>query len=149
MLRKLVVSSLAVLALAVAVPAFAGGDHCSGAKSAMAWGGACLERSGSGAVSVASVAPGSPAAKAGLKSGDVVLAVNGKSVATAADRAACSASGECRAGQNVTYTVRRGSATKEVKLKLVPMPDDAANRFAKRDAVHDATLAALVMPASK
>ncbi|MFN8587156.1 MAG: PDZ domain-containing protein [Candidatus Eisenbacteria bacterium] len=154
MRRKIVVSLLAVAALACAVPAFAGGDHCSGAKSATAWGGACLQRSADGALSVAEVAAGSPAARAGLKAGDIVVAVNGKRVANAKESGACSMSASscaasCTAGAQMTYTVRRGTATKDVKLKLVPMSGDAAERFANRGGVHDAQYAALVIPATK
>lgn len=149
MYKRIIASSAAVLVLALAVPAFAGGAHCSGSQGATAWAGACLQRSANGAVTVAEVAAGSPAAKAGLKSGDVVVAVNGNRLADAKERSMCSASGECTAGSQVTYTVRRGSATREVKFKLVPMPSNARDKFAQRDGSFDPALAALVLPAAK
>lgn len=145
-------ASIAALALVavVAVPAFAGGAHCGSEKSASttAWAGACLERSADGAISVASVVPGSPAARAGLKSGDLVTAVNGYKLADSKERAMCSSKAECNVGSQVTYTVLRGSKTKDFKLTLVKMPTDAATKFAKRDASFDPSLAALVMPAA-
>jgi putative serine protease PepD len=151
MLKKLATSAAAVLALAalVAVPAFAGGAHCSGEKSSSttAWAGAWLQRSAAGAVTVAEIAGGSPAAKAGLKKGDIVTAVNGYDLADSKDRAMCSAKAECNVGSTVTYTIQRGKSTKSVKVKLEQMPADAANRFANREASFDPALAAIVMPA--
>lgn len=151
MLKKLAASATAVLALAalVAVPAIAGGSHCSSAKSAgkTAWAGAWLQKSAAGAVTVAEVASGSPAAKAGLKQGDIVTAVNGYNLADSKDRAMCASKAECNVGSAVTYTIQRGNSTKTVKVKLEKMPADAASRFANRDASFDPALAAIVMPA--
>lgn len=150
MLKKLVASAAAVLALAAvaALPALAGGAHCGSSASATAWAGAWLQRSTTGAVTVAEVAGGSPAARAGLKKGDIVTAVNGYSLASSKDRAMCSASAECNVGSAVTYTVQRGNSTKAIKVKLEKMPADAASRFANRDASFDPALAAMVMPAA-
>ena len=150
MLKKLAAPLIAVLALAIAVPAFAGGAHCAGMKSSSAaWAGACLQRSATGAVTVAEVASGSPAAKAGLKTGDIVTAVNGYNLADSKERAQCSASAECNVGSTVTYTVQRGSKTKSIKVALVEMPASAAEKYADREAKFDPALAALVLPASK
>lgn len=152
MLKKLAASAAAVLALAAftALPALAGGDHCGSSKSATktAWAGAWLQRSAGGAVTVADVAGGSPAAKAGLKKGDIVTAVNGYNLADSKDRAMCEAKAECTVGSAVTYTIQRGKAIKSFKVKLESMPADAANRYANRDASFDPALAAIVMPAS-
>lgn len=149
MIKKIVASSAAVLMLALAVPAFAGGAHCSGGKSAMAWNGACLQRTASGAVSVAEVAAGSPAAKAGLKAGDIVLAVNGKELSGGKCAASCSAGASCAPGSQVTYTVRRDGAKKDLKFTLVPMPEAATQKYASREGAFDATLAAMVLPAAR
>src|SRR5690242_20640723 len=110
-----------VLMLALAVPALAcsdkktsaataSADHgcCANKASAAVWAGAWLERSG-GAVKVADVAKNSPAARSGMKAGDVVLAVNGKKVA--ASMGECSLTHEeCTLGSSVAYTVQRGRA---------------------------------------
>jgi len=152
MLKKLAASAAAVLALAafVALPALAGGAHCGSSKSASktAWAGAWLQRSADGAVTVAEIAGGSPAAKAGLKKGDIVTAVNGYDLADSKDRAMCAAKAECNVGSAVTYTIQRGKATKSIKVKLESMPSDATARFAHRDASFDPALAAVVMPAA-
>ena len=153
-------SALAALALTLSVPAFAGGGSCSGsatsadagyscsghATKSAAWAGAWLQRSASGTVTVAEVAKGSPAAKAGLKSGDVVLAVNGYDLSNGEARALCASKADCKVGSTVTYTVMRNSSTKNVKLKLEKMPADATERFASRQAGFEPALAAMVMP---
>ena len=158
MKRILTASAAAAFALAMSVPAFAGGGHCSGgdasasatsceghaAKSA-AWAGAWLERTASGTVTVAEVAKGSPAAKAGLKSGDVVLAVNGYDLSNSEARAMCASKANCSVGSTVNYTVQRNGATKHFKLKLEKMPADATNRYASRQAEFSPALAAVVV----
>ena len=162
MKKMLIASAAASLALAVSIPAFAGGGHCSGSASATsadagyscaghaaksaAWAGAWLQRSASGTVTVAEVAKGSPAAKAGLKSGDVVLAVNGYDLSDSEARATCASKAECKVGSSVTYKVQRGSSTKNLTLKLEKMPANATERYASRQADFDPALAAMVMP---
>lgn len=164
MKKMLTASAATVLALAVAIPAFAGGAHCSGgdktsaatadAKASCAskakttaWAGAWLQRSADGSLIVADVAKGSPAARSGLKTGDVVLAVNGYDLSDSEDRAMCASKAECKVGSTVTYTVQRGSMTKDVKFKLVRMPTTATERFASNQASFDPAIAAVVMPA--
>jgi len=159
-MKKIVsASAVAVLALAMSVPALAGGSHCSGdastaaAKDAScagmksaAWAGAWLQRSASGTVTVAEVAKGSPAAKAGLKSGDEVVAVNGYDLSDSESRAMCASKASCTVGSTVTYTVNRAGSTKNLKLKLEKMPATATERYASREASFDPMLATVVMP---
>lgn len=161
MKTKFAVPVVAALSLVLAAPALAGGDHCAGKTSAVtasndkahcasksssaAWAGAWLERSEAGALTVAAVAKGSPAARSGLKAGDVVVAVNGKY--TGAKSGACLSNSECAVGSAVAYTVQRGRSTKVLKVKLEKMPADATERFAHREASFDPTLASVVFPA--
>lgn len=161
MQKKLTVSAAAVLALALAVPAFAGGAHCSGGSNASAaasksscgsktsasaaWAGAWLERSAAGTITVADVAKNSPAHKAGIKSGDIVLAVNGYNLADKKSREMCAASAECNVGSAVSYKVQRGKSVKQMKVTLEKMPADAASRFANRDAEFDPVFAAVIV----
>ena len=160
MKRILTASAAAAFALAVSVPAFAGGGYCSGHASASAssceghsaksaaWAGAWLERTSSGTVTVAEVAKGSPASKAGLKPGDVVLAVNGYDLSDSQARATCASKANCTVGSTVNYTVMRGTSTKHIKLKLEKMPVDATDRFASRQAEFSPALAAVVLSPS-
>lgn len=160
MKKSLIASAAALLAIAAVAPAFAGGGNCGSHSSATtasseaschgksantAWGGAWMQRSSSGQVVVADVAKGSPAAKSGLKSGDIVLAVNGYSLANSKEAAMCASSAECKAGSTVSYTVQRGTAKKNIKFKLAEMPADATARYADRDASFDPALAAVVI----
>ena len=162
MKRILSATAATAFALALTVPAFAGGDHCRGGSasaSAMtadascaakhttsAWSGAWLERTAAGRITVADVAKGSPAARSGLKAGDIVVAVNGYDLANCEERAACASKAECSVGRSVTYTVQRGRATKSVKLKLEKMPANASDRYAARRASFDPALASVVFP---
>ena len=160
MTKKLVASAAALLTVALAVPAFAGGAHCrsnsstavAGAdaschskSSTAAWAGAWLRRSPSGEISVAEVAKKSPAAKAGLKTGDVVIAVNGYDLSDREDAAMCASKAACAVGSTVAYTVQRGNATKSIKVKLEKMPADATARFANQKASFEPMLAAVVI----
>ena len=161
--RILTASAAAALALAISVPAFACGGHCSGAEASAAsasghscaahgtksaaWSGAWFERTSSGEVTVADVAKNSPAAKAGLKPGDVVVAVNGYDLSDSEARATCASKAACTVGSTVSYKVQRGAKTKSFTLKLEKMPANATEHFASRQADFDPALAAVVVPA--
>ena len=150
-------SVIAALALAVAIPAAAcdgnskssassasaAGHSCSGMSRSAAWAGAWMQRSSGGQLTVVAVAEGSPAAKSGLRAGDVVLAVNGKSTG---EGHACAYGTACSVGSSFAYTVQRGKATKTVKVKLEKMPVDATTRFASQEASYEPALAAMVIP---
>jgi putative serine protease PepD len=69
---------------------------------------------------VESVAPDSPAAKAGVKVGDVITKLDGKDVATLA--AFTAEMQKRKAGDEVTLTLLRSTDTIEVKAKLVARP---------------------------
>jgi S1-C subfamily serine protease len=151
MRKLLAASAIAALTIVVAMPALAGGYNCSShsQSASMAWGGAWLQRSPVGGVVVAEVAKGSPAARAGIKAGDIVTAVNGKDIAACAAHAGSCPAGSCTVGSSFTYTVMRGASTRNVKLKLERMPETASQQVAYKDYSFDPTLAAMVLPASR
>ncbi len=71
-------------------------------------------------VLISDVVTGSPAARAGLKSGDVVLSMNGKPVTSSADlRMRVSEAGP---GASVSMAIRRGTSTINVTAKLGDLP---------------------------
>lgn len=74
-------------------------------------------------VRVQEVAPGSPAAGAGVRPGDVIKSVDGVAVATGA--ALRRALARKWAGDEVTLEVTRGTETKTVTLKLAKPPVEA------------------------
>jgi putative serine protease PepD len=77
----------------------------------------------SGGVTIASVVPGTPAASAGLKAGDVITAWNGRSI-TNADALTAQVT-SAKPGDKVTLTIRRGGSTKQITVTLGVQPASA------------------------
>jgi len=76
--------------------------------------------SSSGGAAVGQVRPDTPAAKAGLRAGDVITALGGKSISTASElRAAINAR---RPGASVSLTYLRGGRSHTVTVKLASRP---------------------------
>jgi putative serine protease PepD len=78
--------------------------------------GVIVKTATSGGVTVSSVSNGSAADSAGLKTGDVITAVDGTNVATAEKLRAIIAGH--KPGDSVTLTVRRGGSTQTLKATL-------------------------------
>jgi carboxyl-terminal processing protease len=94
-----------------------------------------LRASGPGEVpTVGAVAPGSPAAQAGLQAGDALLAVGGRDVTTLpADDVARLLRG--RAGSHVRLRVLTGQGVSELTLMRAPIASDAVHLTRARDGV--------------
>ena len=93
----------------------------SGGKVAHAYLGVQLADATSGAgATIGQVAGGGPADDAGLRSGDVVTAIDGRSVGTA--DALVTAVDAHKPGDHVTLKVRRGGETRDVKVTLGTRP---------------------------
>jgi putative serine protease PepD len=73
-----------------------------------------------GGAGIGSVASGSPAAKAGLRGGDVITAIDGKQVSASAD--AVSAIDARKPGDKLTLTVKRGGSERAVQVTLASRP---------------------------
>ena len=138
--------SLLVLALSLATAsaAFAGGEKCAhDAKVAAAkakkaelaahgWLGIKTDKDAAGAYRVTAVTPNSPAAQAGFRSGDVLLALNG---APFADKEAVhKAKKGCAVGKQVTYKIRRDGAEKTLTATLAAVPDEVLAQWMEEDA---------------
>ena len=82
-----------------------------------------MNASGTGAV-IGTVRAGSPAADAGVKSGDVVVALNGKPIATANELTA--AIGALQPGDKATLQVKRGASTMTLTVTLGTRPATAS-----------------------
>ena len=92
----------------------------SNGKAQHAFLGVVLSDSASGGASISQVRPGTPATTAGLRAGDVVTAVAGKSIASASElRAAINAH---RPGDRVSLTYTRGGKSHTVSVKLASRP---------------------------
>ncbi len=81
---------------------------------------------------VASVEKGSPADKAGLEAGDVILQFNGKPVVQSSDLPRIV--GNTKPGSRVALQVWRSGGSKELTLTVGEMPDDTAGRSSQRGA---------------
>ncbi len=77
---------------------------------------------GEGGIKIEQVMPGTPAAKAGLKSNDTVLALGGKAFKDVEDFIA--AVGGHKPGDEITLKIKRGGEEKEIKAKLDRRPPD-------------------------
>jgi putative serine protease PepD len=73
-----------------------------------------------GGARITTIVKGSPAAKAGMKVGDVVTAFNGNDINSADDLTA--AVFHAKSGQTVTVTIRRAGETKHLSIKLGVQP---------------------------
>jgi serine protease Do len=71
---------------------------------------------------VSSVERTSPAEKAGLVAGDVILAVNGAAIEQSSDLPRVI--GELRPGQSAALQIWRGGSTREIKVSLGEIPSD-------------------------
>jgi putative serine protease PepD len=79
-----------------------------------------LNGNSSGGAQVGSVQAGSPGERAGLQPGDVVTAVNGKSITTTEQFIATVDT--YKPGQKITLAVKRGGQTKQIQLTLGTRP---------------------------
>ena len=130
MKKQTVLLSAALLMLAV--PVFAGSgekcaanaqaclNHWSGSKDG-GWLGAEMDKSTPGVYKVKAVTAESPAAAAGLKVGDVLVAINGAKLSD--KEAVKKAKGSWKAGQAVTYTVQRAGSEQQVAVALGKTPE--------------------------
>jgi S1-C subfamily serine protease len=84
-----------------------------------------LNANSTGGAQISSVSSGSPASSAGLQSGDLVTAINGKRISSTEQFIATVDS--YAPGDTITLTVKRGGSTLDVKIKLGTRPQTAAS----------------------
>jgi putative serine protease PepD len=84
-----------------------------------------LIRSVPGGAKVSKVVAGSPAAKSGLKAGDVITAFDGQTIRSANDLTA--AVSAAKVGEKVTLTVHRGGSTQQLSITLGTQPASATS----------------------
>jgi C-terminal processing protease CtpA/Prc len=148
-----------VLALvAVAFGQVLAGEDCHGKKCSMSTQ-ACLDAMASklhdsgyvgvmlnmdesdGTLSIESVIPGTPADAAGLKAGDVLVALNGARISKDNHAAVEKARGDWKPGQQVTYTIQRNGAEQDITFALASMPADVLARMIGEHMLEHATMA--------
>lgn len=134
-----------VLVFGLVTAAFAGGEghggdcksgeahakaaHATKAKlAAKGWLGIDTEKDeATGAYRVTTVAAGSPAAEAGFRAGDVLVAFNGIPVKDK-ERIKAAKAG-IGVGSQVTYTVARAGAEQKLSATLVPVPEQVLAKW--------------------
>ena len=144
MKRNVSLLALALL-LALSSAALAGGAKCAhdakvaahnakkGELAAKGWLGLKTEKDAAGAYRVASVAPGSPAAQAGFRAGDTLIALNGVALTEANKDAVKKAKAGCSVGTKVAYTLRRDGAERILTATLAPVPDEVLAEWMKEE----------------
>jgi serine protease Do len=95
-------------------------------------------------VLVTAVEPGSPAAKAGLQSGDVILSVNGRSLDESAELAR--AVGETKPGTSLSLHVWRDRAARDVRVTVGETPAEKVAAAATPEEAKPGKLGVTVRP---
>ena len=113
--------------------AVASGKHCSATKEECAkymaeaknhgWLGIQYDKSEDGTSVIESVVKGSPAEKAGFRSGDVLVALNGIEMNDENKARLKAAWKPLTPGSTVDYTIRRDGYTKDLTVTLGKMPE--------------------------
>lgn len=145
MTRMVTTLSLALF-LAFATLAAAGGENCDKSKAAHAktakaavaekakhgWLGLDVEKEASSAgYVVTGVAAGSPAEKAGFQKGDVLVAFNGIALTDENKDALKKAKMQNAVGRQVTYTISRGGAQRQIAATLAEVPAEVLAKWEK------------------
>ncbi len=136
---------LAMLAMAVAatVPAIAGHGHekCSYDTQAClnmmsekmknsGWIGVDLDKNAeTGVLTEKKVIEGSPAEKAGLKTGDVLYAIDGIVLNDANQEKIKKAKMAWKPGTSISYTIKRDGQDRKAAITLAPMPADILAKY--------------------
>jgi C-terminal processing protease CtpA/Prc len=100
--------------------------HMAEAKN-HGWLGIEYDKTEDGATVIEAVVKGSPADKAGFRSGDILLALNGIEMNEANAARVKAAWKPLTPGSTVNYTVKRDGAEKDLTVTLGKMPEDVYN----------------------
>lgn len=141
MTRMVTTLSLALF-LAFSTLAAAGGENCDKAakaktaaheKARHGWLGLDVEKNASSGYVVTGVAAGSPAEKAGFQKGDVLVAFNGIALTDDNKEALKKAKMQNAVGRQVTYTISRGGAQRQIAATLAEVPKEVLAQWEKKE----------------
>jgi S1-C subfamily serine protease len=141
-MSRMVSTLVLALILSMASLVSAGGEKCAkeakahNAHAAVAemarhgWLGLDVDKSASGYL-VTGVAANSPAAQAGFRKGDVLVAFNGIALTDANKDALKKAKAGITVGSRVTYTVSRDGAQRQVNATMAEVPPEVLAQWEK------------------
>jgi len=101
------------------------------------WVGIEIDRQEDGTLLVTRVFPDSPAERSELRKGDLILALNGVSYATASRDEMAAAYKKKEPGSTITYTVRRGDEELEVPITLAKVPEPVMAKWIAQHLLHE------------
>lgn len=147
MKKSILIAAIVAVALVV-LPAVAGEGHAKSAEyekkcgadsqacldwfannyKNRGWAGVSLEETADG-LTVTEVHPGTPAARGGVKVGDVLVAINGIEYAKENKEKMGALQAKMVPGAEFTYTVARKGKNKEISFALEEMPMDVVARM--------------------
>jgi C-terminal processing protease CtpA/Prc len=82
-----------------------------------------------GTYTVQKVLEESPAEAAGIRVGDMLVAVNGRPIAEFREKMLAGETDCWKPGQSVNYTIKRGEVDRHIRLILAPMPAELLARY--------------------
>ncbi len=144
--------TVAIALLIAAVPVVAGSDEKCGAEAqdclnqmvqhfqSRGWVGIELDSDDTGVLTITKVEPDSPAETAGLKKGDVLLAMNGIRFSEETKEAMKGAQAKMTAGATVTYTVDRAGRNMDLDVSLGSIPDTVMAKWIGRHMLEHASI---------
>jgi len=97
------------------------------------WLGIETQRDEAGIWTVASVASGSPAERAGFHTSDVLVSLNGLTLQGASREALQKAKNQLSVGKPVTYIIERGGKKQTLTATLAPVPDAVLAKWMAQD----------------
>jgi C-terminal processing protease CtpA/Prc len=132
---KLVAAALSVLAMAGTAGAGEGKkceystqeclDYMATKMKGSGWVGVELDHAeDTEAMRVTRIVANSPAERAGIQAGDLLVAINGITLGKANEEKLMQARATFKPGDSVTWTMKRGASDREVAITLAPMPAD-------------------------
>jgi carboxyl-terminal processing protease len=139
---RIVTTLVLALLLSLSSMASAGGENCEKAHAAKAksavhekaqhgWLGLDVDKNASGAYVVTKVAANSPAYAAGFQKGDVLVAFNGIAMTEENKAALKQAKMQNAVGKQVTYTISRSGAERQVTATLAEVPKEVLAAWEK------------------
>ena len=167
-MKRMLAATIAIL-VAGAVPVMAGGAECAEAAAAKeahahkvagkceydtqacldmmakhfenrGWVGVELDDETPGRLTITQVEPDSPAKAAGLRRGDVLVAMNGIQFSEENQEAMKAAQQKMTVGATITYTVVREGKSQDIDVTLAKIPDAVVSKWIGRHMLEHASV---------